>query len=125
MSALWRPSSLTQYVNGRTASREVVSPTPLAGIILRRMQLAVEIRALLKGKTLVDEIAFDLSRGLQHHPERVDRANKATTDLHILGDDVTLKLRILPKYQRNATNVALNLTIDMKLTFRCHIACDY
>jgi hypothetical protein len=54
------------------------------------------MRALFKGKTLVEEVAFDVSRGLQHHPQRADRADKAATDHHVLRNNAAFNLRILP-----------------------------
>jgi hypothetical protein len=53
------------------------------------------MRALLKGKTVVEEIAFHMTRGLQHHPQRTDRPDKAATDHHVLGNHVALKLCVL------------------------------
>jgi hypothetical protein len=54
------------------------------------------MRALFKGKTLVEEVAFDVSRGLQHYPQRADRANKAAADHHVFRNNATFNLRILP-----------------------------
>ena len=69
-------------------------------------ELAFKVRALLKGKTLVEEIAFHMSRGLQHYPQRADRADKTATDHHVLRNNVTLKLCILAEYKRQAMDVA-------------------
>jgi hypothetical protein len=82
------------------------------------------MRALLKGKTPVEQAAFDVSRGLQHHPERADRTNEAPTDRHVLRNDVTLELCILAEHKRDTLNVALNSAIEMKLALRCHVSGD-
>ena len=59
-------------------------------------ELAFKVRALFKGKALVEEIAFDVRRGLQYHLQRADRANKAATDHHVLRNNAAFNLRILP-----------------------------
>ena len=59
-------------------------------------ELAFKVRAQFNGQTLVKEVAFDVSRGLQHHFQRADRANKAAMDHHVLRDNVAFNLRILP-----------------------------
>jgi hypothetical protein len=40
----WRPSSLTRYINGRTASREENSPTPFGGAFDDNKQKQAEMR---------------------------------------------------------------------------------
>ena len=55
-------------------------------------RLALKMRAVFNGETLVNEVAFDVRRGLQHHLLGTHRADKAATDHHILRNDVTLKL---------------------------------
>ena len=87
-------------------------------------ELAFKVRALLKGKTLVEEVAFDVSRGLQHHLQRADRADETATDDHLLRNDATLELSILSKYKSDAMDVAVNLAIEAKLALRCHVAVD-
>ena len=82
------------------------------------------MRAVFNGGDFVNEVAFDVRRGLQHHLLGTHRADKAATDHHILRNDVTLKLCILAEYERDTAYVALNSTIEMKLAFRFHVAGD-
>ena len=82
------------------------------------------MRAVFNGETLVNEVAFDVGRGLQHHLLGTHRADKAATDHHILRNYVTLELCILAEYKRDTMHVALNLAIEMKLAFRFHVAGD-
>ena len=77
-----------------------------------------------RAETLVEEVAFDVSRGLQHHLQRADRADETATDHDLLRNDVTFNLRSLPKYKSDAMDVALNLAIEVKLALRCHVAVD-
>jgi hypothetical protein len=82
------------------------------------------MRAVFNGETLVNEVAFDVCRGLQHHLLGTHRADKAATDHHILCNYVTLKLCILSEYEGDTAHVALNLAIEMKLALRCYAAGD-
>jgi hypothetical protein len=55
----------------------------------------------------------------------VDRTNDAAADRDLLGDYVTLNLRLLANHKRVAMDVASNLAIETDLTLRGHIAGDY
>src|SRR3974390_1816915 len=82
------------------------------------------MRAMFNGETVMNKVAFDVGRGLQHYPQCTHRAEKAATDHHVLRNYATLELRVLAKHERDAMDVALNSAIDMKLALRCYIAGD-
>ena len=63
----------------------------------------------------MEEVAFDVSRGLQYYPQRADRANKAATDHYILRNHTALELRVLSQHKRDAMYVPLNLAVEMEL----------
>ena len=80
------------------------------------------MRAMFNGETLVNEVAFDVGRGLQGYSQCTDRANEATPDHYILRNYTPLELRVLSEHKRDATDVPLNLAVEMELALGCHIA---
>ena len=76
-----------------------------------------------RAATLVNEVAFDVRRGLQHHLLGTHRADKAATDHHILSRLRRAPLafmgisRALTCYDGNAINTNTKLTLVVLIVF--------
>src|SRR5262249_14484854 len=92
--------------------------------IVGAARLSFEIGALLNGKALVVDVAFDARWPLKRNAQTFDRSDQAAAHNNLLGLDLAPHLRLVAEQKRLAVDVALNLAVDLDLAFRGDVAGD-
>ena len=72
----------------------------------------------------MQQVSFDVSSRLQHHPTARTEPIKTPADQDFLRLDVALDLGILAENKRQAMDIAVHPPIDSEFALRCHIAGD-
>src|SRR5262249_3155244 len=92
--------------------------------IVGAARLSFEIGALLNGKALVEDVAFDMRRSLKRNAQAFDRSDQVAAHNDVLGHDPAPHLRFVAEQKRAAADVALNFAIDLDLAFGGDVAGD-
>src|SRR6185312_16065616 len=87
-------------------------------------RLSFEIGTLLDGKALVEDVAFHMALPLERNTQARDRSYKMAAHNYILGRNSARHPRLVAEQKRAATDVALNLAVDLDLAFRGDVASD-
>ena len=86
--------------------------------IVGAARLPFEIGTLLDGKALVEDVAFHMGLRLERNAQAPDRSDYVAAHNYILGRNTTRHLRLVAKQKRAATDVALNLAVDLDFAFK-------
>src|SRR5512146_216123 len=92
--------------------------------IVGASRLSFEIGTLLDGKALVEDVAFDMGWRLERNAQAPDRSDDVAAHNGILGHDAAPHLRLVAEQKRTATDVALNLAVDLDFAFGGDVAYD-
>ena len=87
-------------------------------------RLPFEVRTLLDAELLVEDIAFDAARSLQHHAAPADRAGDAAAHDDFVRHDAAGDASSLADNDVGGVQVTLDLSVDVHLAFRDEIADD-
>src|SRR3990170_3954272 len=104
--------------------RRVSRSLDLREWIVGAARLSFEIGTLLDGKALVKDVAFHMGLRLERNAQAPDRSDNVAAYNYILGRNTTRHLRLVAEQKRAATDVALNLAVELDLAFRGDIASD-
>ena len=88
------------------------------------MRLSFEIGTLLDGKALVEDVAFHVGLRLERNAQAPNGSDNVAAHNYILGRNTARHVTFVAEQKRAATNVALNLAVDLELAFGGDVASD-
>lgn len=72
----------------------------------------------------MEDVAFDMGWRLERNAQAPDRSDDVAAHDDILGHDAAPHLRLVAEQKRAATDVALNLAVDLDFAFGGDVAYD-
>ena len=72
----------------------------------------------------MEDVAFHMGLRLERDAQAPDRSDNVAAHNYILGGNTTRHLRLVAEQNRAATDVALNLAVDLDLACRDDVASD-
>ena len=72
----------------------------------------------------MEDVAFNVGLRLERNAHAPDRSDNVAAHDYIVGRNTARHVRFVAEQKRGATNVALNLAVDLELAFRGDVASD-